>query len=100
MVFLKDKNLDMLRYNVPTLCTEVAAYVRIRNDVEEHYYGTMSEQCVFCGVVYWKKLKNTAHKYTKRCHDGKVQLPVFSDVLEPLKALLTENSPVKLSKLA
>ncbi|GBM85915.1 hypothetical protein AVEN_222424-1, partial [Araneus ventricosus] len=25
MVFLEDKNLDMRRYNAPTLCTEVAA---------------------------------------------------------------------------
>ncbi|GBN91574.1 hypothetical protein AVEN_126972-1 [Araneus ventricosus] len=38
----------------------------------------------FCGAVYWKEEKNTAHKYTKCCHDGKVQLPAFP---------LTENSP-------
>ncbi|GBM79862.1 hypothetical protein AVEN_40382-1 [Araneus ventricosus] len=44
----------------------------------------MSEQCGFCGAVYWKEEKNTAHKYTKCCHDGKVQLPAFP---------LTENSP-------
>ncbi|GBM67404.1 hypothetical protein AVEN_188003-1 [Araneus ventricosus] len=44
----------------------------------------MSEQCGFCGSVYWKEEKNTAHKYTKCCHDGKVQLPAFP---------LTENSP-------
>ncbi|GBN69016.1 hypothetical protein AVEN_77860-1 [Araneus ventricosus] len=58
--------------------------VCIRNDVEEHNCGTMSEQCGFCGAVYWKEEKNTAHKYTKCCHDGKVQLPAFP---------LTENSP-------
>ncbi|GBL83774.1 hypothetical protein AVEN_132666-1 [Araneus ventricosus] len=58
--------------------------VCIRNDVEEHNCGIMSEQCGFCGAVYWKEEKNTAHKYTKCCHDGKVQLPAF---------LLTENSP-------
>ncbi|GBN90962.1 hypothetical protein AVEN_124067-1 [Araneus ventricosus] len=38
--------------------------VCIRNDVEEHNCGTMSEQCGFCGAVYWKEEKNTAHKYT------------------------------------
>ncbi|GBM69662.1 hypothetical protein AVEN_124444-1 [Araneus ventricosus] len=53
----------------------------------------MSEQCGFCGAVYWKKVKNTAHKYTKCCHDGKVQLPAIPDAPELLKALLTENSP-------
>ncbi|GBM87674.1 hypothetical protein AVEN_212456-1 [Araneus ventricosus] len=58
--------------------------VCIRNDVEEHTCGTMSEQCGFCGAVYWKEEKNTAYKYTKCCHDGKVQLPAFP---------LTENSP-------
>ncbi|GBN87992.1 hypothetical protein AVEN_107373-1 [Araneus ventricosus] len=58
--------------------------VCIRNDVEEHNCGTMSEQCGFCGAVYWKEEKNTAHKYTKCCHDGKVQLPAFP---------LPENSP-------
>ncbi|GBN03199.1 hypothetical protein AVEN_136525-1, partial [Araneus ventricosus] len=67
--------------------------VCIRNDVEEHNCGTMSEQCGFCGVVYWKEEKNTAHKYTKCCHDGKVQLPAFPDAPELLKVLLTENSP-------
>ncbi|GBM42718.1 hypothetical protein AVEN_219163-1 [Araneus ventricosus] len=58
--------------------------VCIRNDVEEHNCGTMSEQCGFCGAVYWKAEKNTAHKSTKCCHDGKVQLPAFP---------VTENSP-------
>ncbi|GBO40804.1 hypothetical protein AVEN_212029-1, partial [Araneus ventricosus] len=53
----------------------------------------MSEQCGFCGAVYWKEEKNTAHKYTKCCHDGKVQLPAFPDAPELLKVLLTENSP-------
>ncbi|GBN57351.1 hypothetical protein AVEN_247316-1 [Araneus ventricosus] len=53
----------------------------------------MSEQSGFCGAVYWKKEKNIAHKYTKCCHDGKVQLPAFPDAPELLKALLTENSP-------
>ncbi|GBL89911.1 hypothetical protein AVEN_178339-1 [Araneus ventricosus] len=53
----------------------------------------MSEQCGFCGAIYWKEEKNTAHKYTKCCHDGKVQLPAFPDVPELLKTLLTENSP-------
>ncbi|GBO39651.1 hypothetical protein AVEN_11049-1 [Araneus ventricosus] len=53
----------------------------------------MSEHCGFCGAVYWKEEKNAAHKYTKCCHDGKVQLPAFPDALELLKALLTENSP-------
>ncbi|GBN95692.1 hypothetical protein AVEN_35179-1 [Araneus ventricosus] len=53
----------------------------------------MSEQCVFCGAVYWREEKNTAHKYTKCCNDGKVQLPAFPDAPELLKALLTENSP-------
>ncbi|GBL72654.1 hypothetical protein AVEN_178961-1 [Araneus ventricosus] len=67
--------------------------VCIRNDVDEHNCGTMSEQCGFCGAVYWKEDKNTAHKYTKCCHDGKVQLPTFPDAPELLKALLTENSP-------
>ncbi|GBL84543.1 hypothetical protein AVEN_117273-1 [Araneus ventricosus] len=67
--------------------------VCIRNDVEEHNCGTMSEQCGFCGAVYWKEEKNTAHKYTKCCHDGKVQLPTFPDAPELLKSLLTENSP-------
>ncbi|GBM87274.1 hypothetical protein AVEN_184808-1 [Araneus ventricosus] len=67
--------------------------VCIRNDVEEHNCGTMSEQCGFCGAVYWKEEKNTAHKYTKCCHDGKVQLPAFPDTPELLKVLLTENSP-------
>ncbi|GBN23436.1 hypothetical protein AVEN_118180-1 [Araneus ventricosus] len=66
--------------------------VCIRNDVEEHNCGTMSEQCGFCGAVYWKEEKNTAHKYTKCCHDGKVQLPAFPDAPELLKVLLTENS--------
>ncbi|GBM02783.1 hypothetical protein AVEN_10172-1, partial [Araneus ventricosus] len=66
--------------------------VCIRNDVEEHNCGTMSEQCGFCGDVYWKEEKNTAHKY-KKYHDGKVQLPAFPDALELLKILLTENSP-------
>ncbi|GBO43214.1 hypothetical protein AVEN_256993-1 [Araneus ventricosus] len=61
----------------------------IRNDVEEHNCGTMSEQCGFCGAVYWKEEKNTAHKYTKCCHNGKVQLPAFPDAPELLKALLT-----------
>ncbi|GBM19765.1 hypothetical protein AVEN_59445-1 [Araneus ventricosus] len=64
--------------------------VCIRNDVEEHNCGTMSEQCGFCGAVYWKEEKNTAHKYTKCCHDGKVQLPAFPDAPELLKVLLTE----------
>ncbi|GBO11597.1 hypothetical protein AVEN_7090-1 [Araneus ventricosus] len=67
--------------------------VCIRNDVEGHNCGTMSEQCGFCGAVYWKEEKNTAHKYTKCCQDGKVQLPAFPDAPELLKALLTENSP-------
>ncbi|GBM42692.1 hypothetical protein AVEN_219144-1 [Araneus ventricosus] len=58
--------------------------VCVRNDVQEHNCGTMSEQCGFCGAVYWKEAKNTAHKYTKCCHDGKVQLLAFP---------LTENSP-------
>ncbi|GBO05696.1 hypothetical protein AVEN_195053-1 [Araneus ventricosus] len=61
--------------------------VCIRNDVEEHNCETMSEQCGFCGAVYWKE------EYTKCCHDGKVQLPAFPDAPELLKALLTENSP-------
>ncbi|GBN22847.1 hypothetical protein AVEN_217629-1 [Araneus ventricosus] len=61
--------------------------VCIRNDVE------VSEQCGFCGAVYWKEEKNSAHKYTKCCHDGKVQLPAFPDATEILKALLTEHSP-------
>ncbi|GBN98777.1 hypothetical protein AVEN_103969-1 [Araneus ventricosus] len=56
-----------------------AKLVCIRNDVEEHNCGTMSEQCGFCGAVYWKEEKNTAYKYTKCCHDGKVQLPAFPD---------------------
>ncbi|GBN14258.1 hypothetical protein AVEN_174904-1 [Araneus ventricosus] len=67
--------------------------VCIRNDVEEHNCVTMSEQGGFSGAVYWKEEKNTAHKYTKCCHDGKVQLPAFPDAPELLKALLTENSP-------
>ncbi|GBM69330.1 hypothetical protein AVEN_155754-1 [Araneus ventricosus] len=67
--------------------------VCIRNDVEEHNCRTMSEQCGFCGAVYWKEEKNTAHKYTKCCHDGNVQLPAFPDAPELLKVLLTENSP-------
>ncbi|GBN05136.1 hypothetical protein AVEN_123239-1 [Araneus ventricosus] len=67
--------------------------VCIRNDVEKHNCGTMSEQCGFCGAVYWKEEKNTAHKYTKCCHDGKVQLPAFPDAPELLKAFLTENPP-------
>ncbi|GBM63962.1 hypothetical protein AVEN_17548-1 [Araneus ventricosus] len=53
----------------------------------------MSEQRGFCGSVYWKEEKNTAHKYTKCCLVGKVQLPAFPDVPELFKAMLTENSP-------
>ncbi|GBL73408.1 hypothetical protein AVEN_159419-1 [Araneus ventricosus] len=48
---------------------------------------------VFVGLFIGRKRKNTAHKYTKCCHDGKVQLLAFPDAPELLKALLTENSP-------
>ncbi|GBM22544.1 hypothetical protein AVEN_183976-1 [Araneus ventricosus] len=65
----------------------------IQNDVEEHNCGTMSEQCGFCGAVYWQKEKNTAHKNTNCCNDGKVQIQAFPDAPELLKSLLTDNSP-------
>ncbi|GBO02818.1 hypothetical protein AVEN_171026-1 [Araneus ventricosus] len=48
---------------------------------------------VFVGQFIGRKRKNTAHKYTNCCHDGKVQLPAFPDAPELLKALLSENSP-------
>lgn len=67
--------------------------IRNDDDVEEHNCGTMSEVCVFCGALYWKEEKNTAHKYTKCCHDGKVDLPAFPDAPELLKKFLTENLP-------
>ncbi|GBM03530.1 hypothetical protein AVEN_237128-1 [Araneus ventricosus] len=54
----------------------------------------MSKQCGFVGLfIGKKKTEETAHKYTKCCHDGKVRLPAFAVALELLKALLTENSP-------
>ncbi|GBO37931.1 hypothetical protein AVEN_55434-1 [Araneus ventricosus] len=56
----------------------------------------MSEQCGFCGAVYWKEEKNTAHKYTKCCHDGKVQLPAFPDAPELIESKLKIHLMLKI----
>ncbi|GBM12046.1 hypothetical protein AVEN_256127-1 [Araneus ventricosus] len=52
MVFLEDKNLDMRRYNAPTLCTEVAAIFVARNisysDIPQYYVFDKS-------TTNWKK---------------------------------------------
>ncbi|GBN58746.1 hypothetical protein AVEN_17016-1 [Araneus ventricosus] len=56
----------------------------------------MSEQCGFCGAVYWKEEKNTAHKYTKCFHDGKVQLPAFPDAPELIESKLKIHLMLKI----
>ncbi|GBL84857.1 hypothetical protein AVEN_228004-1 [Araneus ventricosus] len=43
MVFLEDKNLDMRRYNAPTLCTEVAAiFVGSPRHMQQNYQDAMA----------------------------------------------------------
>ncbi|GBN86047.1 hypothetical protein AVEN_219552-1 [Araneus ventricosus] len=43
MVFLEDKNLDMRRYNAPTLCTEVAAiFVGNPRHMQQNYQDAMA----------------------------------------------------------
>ncbi|GBN28718.1 hypothetical protein AVEN_221428-1 [Araneus ventricosus] len=69
----------------------VAQNVCIRNDVEEHNCEPCPNSAVLWVVIEGRE--NTAHKYTKCCHDGKVQLPAFPDAPDPLKAKVTENSP-------
>ncbi|GBN44779.1 hypothetical protein AVEN_177839-1 [Araneus ventricosus] len=43
MIFLEDKNLDMRRYNAPTLCTEVAAiFVGSPRHMQQNYQDAMA----------------------------------------------------------
>ncbi|GBN21339.1 hypothetical protein AVEN_70823-1 [Araneus ventricosus] len=52
MVFLEDKNLDMRRYNAPTLCTEVAAIfvdseskIRTEDDIDKFVSAELTDPC-------------------------------------------------------
>ncbi|GBM82195.1 hypothetical protein AVEN_179506-1 [Araneus ventricosus] len=49
---------------------------RVFNDVEEHDMELCPDSAVLWGCLL-ERGKNTAHKYTKCCHDGKVQAAHF-----------------------
>ncbi|XP_042905358.2 uncharacterized protein [Parasteatoda tepidariorum] len=61
-------------------------------DVEEYNIGSMTEQCSYCNAYFWAKERNSSGKYTKCCHDGKINLPTLMDIPELLQKLLSDNS--------
>ncbi|GBM28854.1 hypothetical protein AVEN_43573-1 [Araneus ventricosus] len=52
----------------------------------------MSEECEFCGALFWKNEVNSSKKYTKCCHDGKVRLPNLTEAPDLIKEFLCSNS--------
>lgn len=67
--------------------------VCIRDDIAEHFCGTLSEECECCGALFWNGERNSSKKFTRCCHGGKVVLPPLEDAPELMVYLLTDDTP-------